>query len=148
MRFSDISGYRTTAKYSDLYRSARDYEQINFPVYVSESVVKPVKSLLACSLSAGHKKDFCMTYRKNGYFKRTLSQSLNIYTLDAITFRNMVKLTGSTKHETLLSLHKCKKQKESLDQDKIQLESNFEKCATTHVKMNYRLSVFFVVRAF
>ena len=109
MRFSDISGYRTTAKYSDLYRSARDYEQINFPVYVSESVVKPVKSLLACSLSAGHKKDFCMTYRKNGYFKRTLSQSLNIYTLDAITFRNMVKLTGSTKHETLLSLHKCKK---------------------------------------
>lgn len=26
MRFSDISGHRTTAKYSDLYRSARDYE--------------------------------------------------------------------------------------------------------------------------
>ena len=50
MRFSDISGYRTTAKYSDLYRSARDYEQINFPVYVSESVVKPICHLGSDSL--------------------------------------------------------------------------------------------------
>ena len=39
----------------------------------------------------------------------------------------MVKFTVSTKHETLLSLHGCKKEKEGLDQDKIQLESNFEK---------------------
>ena len=34
----------------------------------------------------GPKKAFSMTYRKNGSFKRTLSQPLNIYTLDAITF--------------------------------------------------------------
>ena len=29
----------------------------------------------------------------------------------------MVKFTVSTKHETLLSLHGCKKEKESLDHD-------------------------------
>ena len=34
----------------------------------------------------GPKKAFSMTYRKNGSFKRQLSQPLNIYTLDAITF--------------------------------------------------------------
>ena len=32
------------------------------------------------------KKAFSMTYRKNGFFKRTLSHRLNINTLDAITF--------------------------------------------------------------
>ena len=31
------------------------------------------------------KKAFSMTNRKNSSFKRTLSQPLNIYTLDAIT---------------------------------------------------------------
>ena len=34
----------------------------------------------------------------------------------------MVKFTVSTKHETLLSLNGCNKEKESLDQDKFSLK--------------------------
>ena len=60
----------------------------------------------------------------------------------------MVKFSVSSKHETLLSLQGCKSQKESLDQDKIKLERNFENCATNLVKMNYRLASVFFVRAF
>ena len=41
---------------------------------------------LARSLLGDQKQAFSMTNRKNGSFKRTLSQPLNIYTLDAITF--------------------------------------------------------------
>ena len=63
---------------------------------------------LACSRLAGQKKTFSMTNRKNNSFKRTLSQLLNIYTLDAIAFSNMVKFIMSSKHETLLSLHSFK----------------------------------------
>ena len=60
----------------------------------------------------------------------------------------MVKFTVSTKHETLLSLHGCKKEKESLDQNTTQLESNFEKYATNLVKMNYRLAFVFSYERF
>ena len=56
----------------------------------------------------------------------------------------MVKFTLPAKHGTLLSLHGCKKETESLDQDKIYLESNFEKYATNLVKMNYRLAFVFL----
>ena len=72
---------------------------------------KPVKSHVYVFVQRARfwwaKKTFSMTYRKNGFLKRTLSQPLNIYTLDAITFCNMVKFTVSTKHETLLSLRGC-----------------------------------------
>ena len=54
----------------------------------------------------------------------------------------------STKNETLLSLHGCKKQKESLDQEKVQLESNLEKCKTNPVEMNYRLAFVFPYEGF
>ena len=40
---------------------------------------------LARSLLATQKEAFSMTNRKNSSFKRTLSQLLNIYILDAIT---------------------------------------------------------------
>ena len=60
----------------------------------------------------------------------------------------MVKFSVSPKHETLLSLHGCKSQKESLDQDKIKLERNFENCATNLVKMNYRLASVFSYERF
>ena len=55
----------------------------------------------------------------------------------------MVKFTVSSKHETLLSLYGYKKQEESLDKDKIQLERNFQNCATNLVKMNGRLAFIF-----
>ena len=96
----------------------------------------------------GKKKAFIMTNRKNSSFKRTLSQQLNIYTLDAITFWNMVKFTVSSMHETLLPLHGCKKYKKSLDQGKRKLERNFEKCATNLVKMNYRVAFVFSYERF
>ena len=54
----------------------------------------------------------------------------------------------STKNETLLSFHGCKKQKESLDQEKVQLESNLEKCKTNPVEMNYRLAFVFPYEGF
>ena len=54
----------------------------------------------------------------------------------------------SSKHETLLSLQGCKSQKESLDQDKIKLERNFENCATNLVEMNYRLASVFSYERF
>ena len=48
----------------------------------------------------------------------------------------------------MLSLHGCKSQKESLDQDKKKLERNFENCATNLVKMNYRLASVFSYERF
>ena len=60
----------------------------------------------------------------------------------------MVKFSVSPKHETLLSLHGRKSQKESLDQDKIKLERTFENCATNLVKMNYRLASVFSYERF
>ena len=54
----------------------------------------------------------------------------------------------SSKHETLLSLHGCKSQKESLDKDRKKLEKNFENCATNLVKMNYRLASVFSYERF
>ena len=62
----------------------------------------------------------------------------------------MVRFTVSTKHETCITfLARVKKKgKESLDQDKIQLESNFEKYSTNLVKMNYRLAFVFSYERF
>ena len=77
---------------------------------------------LARSLLGDQKQTFGITNRKNGSFKITLSQPLNIYTVDAIEFLNIVivvKFTVSTKNETLLSFQGCKNEKKSLDQDKI-----------------------------
>ena len=60
----------------------------------------------------------------------------------------MAKFMVSSKYETLLSLHECNKQKESLNQDKIQIERNFEKCATNHCKGEPEISIHFFVMVY
>ena len=51
-------------------------------------------------------------------------------------------------HAVISILGGCKSQKESPDQDKKKLERNFENCATSLVKMNYRLASVFSYERF